>query len=236
MDIRRIARIEDNNDPEKYGRVRARIFPEFESLDKESLPWSYPYIEGDVCIPGKNTGFLNIPEIGSYVIVLIDPTWQEFRYTGISPAGKKSSGDKSIATNITEELTNLVDGVDVTYPQPLYLLRTKDGAIAYHNTDNGEMGIVSSNGIFLRYDSSGNFIMGSKDGSRMTLGTDGSLKFSGKANGDSSFVLFEPLKEILEKLLNHIHVAPNGPTTAAQEANGTPLSTLKGNLSEMESK
>ena len=232
MDIRRIAKIEDNKDPKEFGRVKARIFPEFESLDVESLPWATPFIEGDVCIPGENTGFFNIPEIGSYVIVLIDPTWQEFRYTGISPARERTD----LATNIAEELSNFVEDVDATYPQPLYLLRTKDGAIAYHNTDNGEMGIVNSNGIFLRYDSSGNFIMGSKDGSKMTLGTDGTLKFSGKTNGDSSLVLFEPLKEVLEKLLNHIHVAPNGPTTAAQEENGTPLSTLKGNLQEMESK
>lgn len=232
MDIRRIAKIEDNKDPKEFGRVKARIFPEFESLDVGSLPWATPFIEGDVCIPGENTGFFNIPEIGSYVIVLIDPTWQEFRYTGISPARERTD----LATNITEELSNYVEDVNVTYPQPLYLLRTKDGAIAYHNTDNGEMGIVNSNGIFLRYDSLGNFIMGSKDGSKMTLGTDGTLKFSGKTNGDSSLVLFEPLKGILEKLLNHIHVAPNGPTTAAQEENGTPLSTLEGNLQEMESK
>lgn len=231
-DVHRIAQVADNNDPDKQGRIKARIFPEFDSLDVQSLPWAVPMLSDDICLPGEDVGAFHIPEKNSYVIVTVDPTWQQFRYTGITPNRDRGS----VLTNITDSLSDLVDGVTVSYPQPLYLLRTKDGTIAYHNTDNGEMGIVNSNGIYLRYDSSGNFVMGSKDGSTLTLGTDGTLTFGGKTNGDSSLVLFEPLKELLEKLLDHIHVAPNGPTTAAQDSTGIPLSTLKSNINKMESK
>lgn len=234
MELHRIGQVIDNKDPDKLGRVKVRIYPEFDTLEESSLPWAEPMNEDDICIPSdsKGVGSFRIPEIDSFLVIEIDPTWQEFHYSGRTPNRKRTD----VITNITDELSGFIDGVGVSYPQPLYLIRTKDGAIGYHNTDTGEMGIVNKNGIYLRYDSDGNFEMGSKDGSKLYLGTDGSLSFSGKANGNSGLVLFEPLKEILEKLLDHIHIAPNGPTTSAQEANGTPLSTLKGDLGEMESK
>lgn len=231
--MRRVARVEDNNDSKKQGRVQVRIYPEFESLDQASLPWAEPYIEGDICIPGNNpVGKYSIPEKGSFIVVEIDSTWQEFHYLGLTP--KRDRGEN--LSDITKELSNLTD-VDITYPQPLYLLRSKDGSIAYHNTDTGELGIVSSKGVFVSFDSEGNLNLGSKDGSIMKFSSNGELTFTGKVNSaGSSFALFEPLKEILEKLLTHIHVAPNGPTTAAQESTGVPLSTLKSKIQEMETK
>ena len=234
MDLFRIGQVVDNKDPDKLGRVKTRIYPEFDTLEEDSLPWVEPMNEDDICIPSDSTGVgsFRIPEIDSFIIVEIDSTWQEFHYSGLTPNRKRTD----IHTNIADKLSEYIDGVGVEYPQPLYLLRTKDGAIAYHNTDTGELGIVNKNGVYLRYDSDGNFEMGSKDGSKIKLGTDGSLNFSGHTNGDSSLVLYEPLKEILEKLLDHIHVAPNGPTTSAQESNGTPLSSLKGDLEKMVSK
>ena len=39
-EISRIAKVEDNRDPEQLGRVKVRIYPEFESLDVVSLPWT----------------------------------------------------------------------------------------------------------------------------------------------------------------------------------------------------
>lgn len=233
-DIKRIGLVIDNNDPDKLGRVKVRIFPEFDTLEENSLPWADPMNDDDICIPSDSSGVgtFRIPEKDSYIVVLIDPTWQNFRYSGVTPNRKRTD----VITNITDNLSNLIDNVDTTYPQPLYLMRTKDGTIAYHNTENGEMGIVSKNGIYLRYDSEGTFEMGSKDGSKLSLDTQGNLNFSGSTNGDSALVLYEPLKDILEKLLDHVHVAPNGPTTAAQESNGTPLSSLKGDLEKMVSK
>lgn len=232
--IRRICQVVDNNDPDQLGRVRIRIYPEFDTLEESSLPWAEPSNYDDICMPDESgVGKFRIPEVNSFIVVEIDSTWQEFHYTGLTPNRKRTD----VISNITDELSNYVDDVNISYPQPLYLLRTKDGTIAYHNTDTGELGIVSGiSGVFFRFDSEGNFHVGSKNGSTFTINSDGSYNFSGKTNGDSSFVLYEPLKEILEKLLDHIHVAPNGPTTAAQDSSGTPLSSLKGNLSDMETK
>lgn len=231
-DFRRIALVEDNRDPEQLGRVRVRIYPEFESLEQGSLPWAEPSIDSDLCIKGDNkTGAFSIPEQGSFIVVDIDPTWQEFHYTGLTPNRKR----EDVHTNITDELKNLMD-TSPSYPQPLYLLRTKDGVIAYHNTDTGEMGIVNKEGVYLQYDREGSFLIGKKDGSNMKLTKNGELTFEGQVNEGGSMVLYDPLKEILEKLLTHIHIAPNGPTQPAQDSSGSPLSTLKSNLTKMETK
>lgn len=47
--------------------------------------------------------------------------------------------------------------------------------------------------------------------------------------------LYPPLKNILDKLLTHNHIAPTGPTTPAQEPSGTPLSAYAGDLPDIES-
>ena len=230
-EISRIAKVEDNRDPEQLGRVKVRIYPEFESLDVVSLPWADPFIE-DTCLPGETAGSFRIPEQGSFIIVLIDPTWQEFSYTGVTPVRER----KDLFNQITNELSNLTDAT-VSYPQPIHLLKTKDGAIAYHNSDTGELGIVNKEGIHLLYDSQGNFKLGKKNGFNLIVKANGEFSFKGTVNSEeSTLVLYKPLKDILEKLLDHVHVAPNGPTTAAQESNGTPLSVLRANLSTMETK
>jgi hypothetical protein len=54
-------------------------------------------------------------------------------------------------------------------------------------------------------------------------------------NASDFAVLFSPLKEILEKLLDHNHIAPTGPTMPAQESSGAPLSALKSRLENMKS-
>ena len=229
MDINRIAQVVDNKDPETLGRVKVRIYPEFETLEESSLPWAEPMNETDICLPGENVGVFRIPEVNSFIVVEVDPTWQEFHYSGRTPNRKR----EGVYKGIVDDLSGKVD-VDTTSPQPLHLMRGKDGVIAYHNTDTGEIGLVSRNGIYALFNSEGNIELGSKDGSKLTF--DGTtLSFEGKTNS-GTIALFDSLKEILEKLLSHNHVAPNGPTTPAQESNGTPLSSLKSKLNEMEAK
>lgn len=59
--------VEDNNDPEKLGRLKVRIAPyaDFETTD--DLPWVYPTLATHGNIP--SAGGLNVPEIGSQVRV-----------------------------------------------------------------------------------------------------------------------------------------------------------------------
>ena len=56
--------VEDNNDPEKLGRLRVRIAP-YSELNTEDLPWACPKLgsHGN----SSSYGGLNVPEVGSQV-------------------------------------------------------------------------------------------------------------------------------------------------------------------------
>lgn len=58
--------VEDNNDPEKMGRLKVRISV-FSELPTEDLPWAYPMLGSH----GNSAeyGGLNVPEVGSQVRV-----------------------------------------------------------------------------------------------------------------------------------------------------------------------
>ena len=58
--------VEDNNDPEKLGRVRVRVAP-YADLKTDELPWACPLLGsyGNV----NNAGGLNVPELGAQVRV-----------------------------------------------------------------------------------------------------------------------------------------------------------------------
>ena len=58
--------VEDNNDPEKLGRLRVRISP-YMDFETENLPWACPTLgtHGNK----DNAGGLNVPELGSQVRV-----------------------------------------------------------------------------------------------------------------------------------------------------------------------
>ena len=58
--------VEDNNDPEKLGRLRGRISP-YMDFETEDLPWACPTLgsHGNT----SSAGGLNVPEIGSQVRV-----------------------------------------------------------------------------------------------------------------------------------------------------------------------
>lgn len=221
--LHRIAKVEDNNDPEQLGRIRARIYPEFESLDVQSLPWVSPKHENDICIPGENAGTFRIPEIGSFLVVDIDPTWQNFLYSGVTPNRDRTD----VILNITQELSSKAD-VDIIYPQPLYLMRTKDGTIAYHNTDTGELGIVSKGGIHVLFDKEGNFKVGIKNGFNLKVSSDGALTYKGAVNLEGTLAYFKPLKEVLSALLSHVHQVTSAPgiSGAASDISQVPLSTI----------
>ena len=59
--------VEDNNDPEKLGRIRVRISPYMDFETTEDLPWACPILGS--CGNSANSGGLNIPEVGSQVRV-----------------------------------------------------------------------------------------------------------------------------------------------------------------------
>jgi hypothetical protein len=58
--------VEDNNDPEKLGRVRVRVAP-YADLNTDELPWASPMLGSYGNI--STAGGLNIPELGAQVRV-----------------------------------------------------------------------------------------------------------------------------------------------------------------------
>ena len=57
--------VEDNNDPKKLGRVRARVLDVFDEIPTEDLPWATPYKD-------VNGNFFNLPDVGKVLVILFD--------------------------------------------------------------------------------------------------------------------------------------------------------------------
>lgn len=226
--MRRIGRVVDNKDPKEIGRLLIRIYPELESLEDDSLPWVLPRVE---------TNSHSIPPIGSFVFVEVSKDWTVFFYERIGPPISSRYPYKSIKESLEE-----MEGLETQeYPQPIAIQR-EDGSIFFHNEDTGESGLKHSSGMQILLKKDGSFSLFQKgkidlkfdsSGSKMTIEGIDNIEIGG---GGDSLVLYETLSEILDKLLTHNHIAPTGPTLPAQESSGSPLSTLKGKLSQMKSK
>lgn len=62
--------VADNNDPLKSGRIRIRIYPMFEKVSTNSLPWA---IVADPSMGGyANMGGANIPVVGAHVFCFFE--------------------------------------------------------------------------------------------------------------------------------------------------------------------
>jgi hypothetical protein len=57
--------VEDNKDPDKIGRVRARVMNVYDELPTEDIPWASPWKD-------LNGNSFNTPEIGKVVLVVFD--------------------------------------------------------------------------------------------------------------------------------------------------------------------
>lgn len=57
--------VEDNNDPEKIGRVKIRVMDVFDELDLEDIPYAMPWKD-------LNGNSFNVPEKGKVVMVIFD--------------------------------------------------------------------------------------------------------------------------------------------------------------------
>lgn len=57
--------VEDNNDPKKLGRIRARVMQVFENIPVEEIPWAFPWKD-------LNGNQFNVPDKGKVVMVVFD--------------------------------------------------------------------------------------------------------------------------------------------------------------------
>ena len=57
--------VEDNNDPDKIGRVKVRVMDVFDEIELEDIPWAMPWKD-------LNGNTFNVPEVGKVVMVVFD--------------------------------------------------------------------------------------------------------------------------------------------------------------------
>ncbi len=57
--------VEDNNDPKKIGRVKARVINIFDDIPTEDIPWSSPFKD-------LNGNEYNVPEVGKLITIIFD--------------------------------------------------------------------------------------------------------------------------------------------------------------------
>lgn len=180
--ITRLAKVIDNKDSNKLGRVKVEIIPELQNLPENLLPWAVPKQDYDT----DNYFKLDIPEKDSYILVDIDDTWTSFVYDDSKPFNENPK-----CKQLAEEFIRDKSGVSPTHwkfsKSPQYLM--------YENSDSNEVGIIFDQNIYIKYDGSaielktGNKISIKCNGSTIELknGDTMSIKMSStevKINGD----------------------------------------------------
>lgn len=141
-----IAKVVDNNDPEQLGKIKIKIIPEMENFDEDLLPWIGIYKQGQGT--GNETAFHEIPEVGTFIRVLIEdwPFFKRARYISDDFIEGKSQYQQFDLT--IPELT------EQSYPQPSFK-KYKDGTIVFHNSETGEHGSYFPNGSYFLIDENG---------------------------------------------------------------------------------
>lgn len=191
--------VEDNNDPEKLGRLKVRIAP-YSELATADLPWAYPKLgtHGN----SAEYGGLNVPELGSQVRV-------DFPSRDLT--APYYSGAELNATNRTtffdEDYPNTYGFKDSV--GNFYRINKERGTAQFQHytstnaqvSPDGSIKVSLSNGAYFILDNSNNFdldigalnIAGSSDGSlevkannEITLEAK-SLKFKGNIIMDGDF-------------------------------------------------
>ena len=147
--MEKMAKVVDNNDPEKLGKIKVRILPEMEDFSENILPWVGVYNQNDTTH--------SVPDNETFIRVVVEdwPYMQRIRY--ISDDFVEGEDSYSQFNANIEELSSQ------KYPQPSFK-RYKDGTIVFHNSDTGEHGTYFSNGGYFLSDKDGNVHINSKSG------------------------------------------------------------------------
>ena len=147
--------VEDNNDPEKLGRVRVRVAP-YMDLDLDKLPWASPIL--GTCGNSTDSCGLNVPEVGSQVRV----TFPSRDFTAPYYTGAE--------LNSTNRSTFFDEDYPFTYGYKdsignFYRINKERGTAQFqHYTStnaqvapDGSIKVTLSNGAFFLFDNGNNF-------------------------------------------------------------------------------
>lgn len=194
MEIK-LAKVIDNVDKDKTGKLKLRIVPEMSGVDESNLPWCRPFLlQGN----GSKTGTHTIPEKGDMIKVIIkDKFWKNIEWLN----GDFVDGMYPYET-WTNKSSSISELQSMTYPQPSFMRVLPDQSIMFYNSETGEAGYLNSSGSYTIFDSSGNIIQNAN-----------TSKFTIKTSTKS--LKTDILKVILESLL---YILGGGLTTGAGPA------------------
>jgi len=175
----KFAKVIDNKDEKKLGRVKLKVLPEFQDVADSYLDWSYPYtLEGGGSVGG---GEHNVPEIGEMVKVVIkDKYWKKIEYMSgdyIEDAYPYKDFSSDVTSSTVPELGSQ------TYPQPKYIKQFKDGSYYFHNSETGESGQFNTNGSYIIFDKDGSIYNYSKKDIKLY---NDNCKIEVKSSGDTT--------------------------------------------------
>jgi len=141
----------DNNDPDKYGRLKIQVYPMMSELIAEELPWSkpaMPIFEGAGLVtpddvPSGGIGSFIVPKINTYLFVFFE------------------AGDIYSPVFFAEAPTatrGLPTIKDTNYPNRK-VLRTRSGIEIYLDTQINEIKVLHPTGTFITITETGGIII-----------------------------------------------------------------------------
>lgn len=175
-----IGKIEDNNDPDKLGRCKIRVFGVFgDEITTEDLPWAIPE-NGFI---GSTLGSFIVPPLETVVRVYFD---QNNIYSPVFTT--KVLDSSKLPTNKDED-----------YPDTLTFFETDEGEYHTHNRKQLTSEYHCANGLYLQVDSEGNLMLDAgecetgeirlkdKKGNVLEMSSDG-LKYNDKKLVTENFI------------------------------------------------
>jgi len=208
-----VGTIVDNNDPDKEGRARVRVFGLYDDIPDDKLPWFHPV--GKTMFAGGADGFANIsiPKINTIVQVHFSE-------------GNLYSGEYSSIQNFSEDVKNEISDTYLNShvlaydaDEQLKLLYTPGkGLIIY--LKSSEINIAADSSITILHKDSKSLI--SLVGDTITIASDNTVNITSEnCNVDSpnitlgkgateSLILGDTFKELFDL---HTHPGPNTPPT-----------------------
>ena len=138
------AKVLDNNDPLKLGRVKCEIYPMLTDILATQLPWTKPAMPLSMGA-GAGYGSFTVPKIGSFIYVFFEAG---DIYQGVYFAEAQTA----VAGLPADRTTN--------YPNR-HIQKTASGIEIYTDDTLDEVGIVHPTGTVIKIDTNGQVIINS---------------------------------------------------------------------------
>jgi len=157
----------DNNDPDKLGRLKIRVYPELVDVKESLLPW----VERFKGVSTDGRQVFDPLSVGTLLWVLVSEDWTLFYWVGeYNQNGKISFSD------VESTLSSITDLGSFSY-EFCRVQTYEDGTIILHNLDSGTLGIIHSSGSYVILSSDGGVLIKSGN-SEFSIDETGKYKIS----------------------------------------------------------